>query len=76
MLGNIGWSLLALIIGVIVFPAMVAREWYQWKYQNTTGWSFEWFDVFRYGIFICVFGLFHWFILDMVFEEYPWYLAL
>lgn len=69
-IGLIAWSALALLLGVLVIIPMIAREVYQSK---TTRQPIEWDDIAVYGLFILVFSLFHWCIIDMV--SLPWWLA-
>ena len=70
-IGLIAWSALALLLGVLVIIPMVAREAYQSK---TTSQPIEWDDIAVYGLFILVFSLFHWCIIDMM--DMQWWLAL
>lgn len=61
--GTIGWSFLALIFGIIVLPFMIGREIYQSiKYPYN---GFETDDAIRYGIFICIFSVFHYCICEL-----------
>lgn len=55
--GVIGFVLLSLLLGYIVYPFMVYREEYQKeKYPYN---EFEWDDIKRYGITIVVGGTLH-----------------
>ena len=59
--GIIGWSLLALLFGIIVAIPMYLREKYQYeKYLKPCKLDFEWDDIIRYGSVIAVFSIFHW----------------
>lgn len=49
-LGCIMWYIVSLLIGIIAFPLMVLREWYQWKRYNLP--HIEGEDILRYGIVI------------------------
>lgn len=70
-IGRVAWSALALLLGVLVIIPMIAREVYQSK---TTHQPIEWDDIAVYGLFILVFSLFHWCIIDMM--DMQWWLAL
>lgn len=60
--GLIGFSVLAFILGIIVLPFMIGREVYQ---STKGGFDLEWDDIIRYGIFICIFSMFHWVVFDL-----------
>lgn len=70
--GNVGWSILALILGIIVIIPMIAREVWQ---SRTFGFRIEWNDIFRYGLLIGIFSVFHYFITDFALGL-PWWWAL
>lgn len=49
-IGCVAWYAVSLLIGVLAFPFMVAREWYQWKRYKLP--HIEGDDIVRYGIVI------------------------
>lgn len=51
-LGCILWYLVSLFLGILAFPLMVAREWYQWKRYGLE--HIEEDDIIRYGIVIAL----------------------
>lgn len=74
-IGMAAWLLVAIIIGIVALVPMVLREIYQTnKYKY---FSLEWWDICRYGVVSIPMGaLLHWFLLDMIFDTYPWWWAL
>ena len=77
VIGSVVWFVVSIIFGVVILPVMIFREWHQWKYQNFGCFNFEWWDVARYGMFIGIGGVWHWFLIEMIFDlDYPWWWAL
>ena len=44
------WLLVSILIGLLAFPIMVAREYYQYKHYKLE--RFEWEDIIRYSLAI------------------------
>ena len=56
------WLLVSILIGLLAFPIMVAREYYQYKHYKLE--RFEWEDVVRYSIIIILGSIINYLILD------------
>jgi len=71
--GNIWFSVLAFVFGIVVLPFMLAREVYQYyKYLKPCNLAFETWDAIRYGIIICIFSVFHWCFFELVLNAPTW----
>ena len=46
------WLLISILVGLLAFPIMVAREYYQYKRYKLE--RFEWEDIIRYSFVIIV----------------------
>ena len=56
------WMLVSILVGLLAFPIMVAREYYQYKHYKLE--RFEWEDVVRYSIIIILGSIINYLILD------------
>ena len=56
------WLLVSILVGLLAFPIMVAREYYQYKHYKLE--RFEWEDVVRYSIIIILGSIINYLILD------------
>ena len=56
------WLLVSILIGLLAFPIMVAREYYQYKHYKLE--RFEREDVVRYSIIIILGSIINYLILD------------
>ena len=70
--GNIGWSIMAFILGIVVIVPMIARELYQ---SVKGGFNLEWNDIIRYGLLIGIFSVFHWCWVENL-TAWPWWACL
>ena len=52
LIGLTCWLLISILIGLLAFPIMVVREYYQYKHYKLE--MFEWEDIIRYSFVIIV----------------------
>lgn len=74
-IGTFAFFFLSILLGIVVLPAMVLREVYQYnKYLKPCGIGFEWWDIIRYGIFIIAGSIWHWCIIEQIWDSPVWWL--
>lgn len=61
LIGLICWLAVSILLGSVSLLAMVVREVYQWKRYNLS--RFEWEDVIRYIVVICLGSIIHYWAL-------------
>lgn len=49
-IGLVCWLLVSILVGLLSFPIMVVREYYQYKHYHLS--RFEWEDIVRYSVVI------------------------
>lgn len=51
------WLFVSIFVGLLAFPIMVVREYYQYKHYHLE--KFEWEDIIRYSFVVIVGSVIH-----------------